>query len=127
MRIAIIVASFLPFLYYAAKDNHFHFHGRKVSFAEHVLHLAIGIALLIVFSHALYDRPSIMLAGLLLLLTAGALDEYVWHRNIPGAESDLHAKEHLALMTFVVMTLVVNWLDRHHWTLPPELQVLFSS
>lgn len=121
MRIAIVVASFLPFLYYAAKDNHFHFHGRKVSVTEHLLHLVIGLALLIVLSQAVIGNTSIMMAGLLLFLIAGALDEYVWHRDIPEVESDLHAKEHLALMIFVVVTLVVNWLESNHWQLPAEL------
>lgn len=127
MRVLIVIASFLPFLYYAAKDNSFHFRGRKVSATEHVLHLVIGVTLILVLSQAVAGNTLIMMVGLLLFLIAGAFDEYVWHRNIPDVESDLHAKEHLSLMIFVVVTLVVNWLERHHWTLPPELLEPFRN
>lgn len=124
MRIAIVIISFLPFLFYAAKDNAFHFRGRRVSLTEHLLHLVIGIALLIVLAQAVLGNTAFMMAGLLLFLVAGALDEYIWHRSIPEVETDLHAKEHLALMIFVVVTLVVNWLESHHWQLPVELKEL---
>ena len=126
MRIAIVIVSFLPFLFYAAKDNAFHFHGRKVSLTEHLLHFVIGLALLVVLTQAVLGNTSFMMVGLLLFLIAGALDEYIWHREIPEEETDLHAKEHLALMIFVVVTLVVNWLESHHWQLPVELQELVS-
>jgi hypothetical protein len=121
MRAGIVLIAFLPFLYYASKDNLYHFRGRRVSLAEHLLHAAIGVALLIVVSHAMMGNSGVMLLGLLFFVVAGGLDEYVWHRNIPEVESDLHAKEHLALLIFVVATLVVNWLDQHEWRLPPEL------
>ncbi len=71
MRIAIVLVSFLPFLYYAAKDNSFHFHGRQVSLTEHLLHLVIGLALLVVVTHAVLGNTSIMMIGLLLFLAAG--------------------------------------------------------
>ncbi len=124
MRIAIVIVSFLPFLFYAAKDNAFHFRGRRVSLTEHLLHLVIGIALLVVLTQAVLGNTSLMMVGLLLFLIAGALDEYIWHRRIPEEETDLHAKEHLALMIFVVVTLVVNWLESHQWQLPVELKEL---
>src|SRR5262245_37212371 len=120
MRPAIVILSFLPFLYYAIKDARFHFVGRRVSAAEHIIHLAIGLALAIVLAHAVMRNSGLMLVGLLLLVVAGGLDEYMWHRGIPEAETDLHAKEHLALLIFVVATLAVNWLEAHQWRLPPE-------
>ena len=47
MRAFILGVTFLPFLYYAAKDNAFHFKGRKVSRTEHILHAAIGLSLVV--------------------------------------------------------------------------------
>ncbi|KAA5541779.1 hypothetical protein FYK55_16335 [Roseiconus nitratireducens] len=126
MRIAILLLSFLPFLYYASKDNAFHFRGRRVTMAEHLLHLAIGVTLFLVFAQAVLGNLVLMTVALILFLIAGAVDEYVWHRGIPAEESDLHAKEHLALLIFVVVALVVDWLDGHQWTLPPELSGPFG-
>ena len=120
MRAAIVIIAFLPFLYYAIRDARFHFVGRRVTFAEHILHLAIGIALAIVLMQAIAGNSGIMLIGLLLLVLCGGMDEYIWHRNLPEAETNLHAKEHLALLIFVVATLAVNWLEDHQWRLPQE-------
>ncbi|HEY2253298.1 MAG TPA: hypothetical protein VGH74_19630, partial [Planctomycetaceae bacterium] len=108
------------FLYYATRDTLFHFRGRRVSPTEHILHLAIGITLFIAVSQAVAGNSGVMLSGLLLFVVAGGIDEYVWHRDIPEAESDLYAKEHLALLIFVVATLAVNWLDSHNWRLFEE-------
>jgi len=121
MRPAIVLIAFVPFLYYAIRDARFHFVGRKVTFAEHVIHLAIGLALAIVLVQAVRGNSGIMLGGLLLLVVAGGADEYIWHRGLPEAETDLHAKEHLALLIFVVATLVVNWLEAHDWRIPRDL------
>lgn len=121
MRIAIVLVSFLPFLYYATRDNLFHFRGRRVSLAEHLLHLAIGLALAIVLMQAVFGNLAFMTIGLLFFVMAGGLDEYIWHRGLPEEESDLHAKEHLALLIFIVATLVAHWLERHEWQVPPEL------
>ncbi len=121
MSVAIILLSFLPFLYYATKDNLFHFRGRQVSLAEHLLHLAIGIALAIVVVQAVAGTLTVMVFALMFFVVAGGLDEYIWHRGLPEEESDLHAKEHLALLIFIVVTLVVHWLDDHGWRLPDEV------
>lgn len=37
-----------------------------------------------------------------LFALAGAADEYGYHRDIPAEEHALHAKEHLALLLFVL-------------------------
>src|ERR1700722_5432240 len=87
MRAAIVLIAFLPFLYYALRDARFHFVGRKVTFAEHVIHLAIGFALAIVLIQAVMGNSGIMLVGLLLLVVAGSADEYIWHRGLPEAET----------------------------------------
>jgi hypothetical protein len=116
MRAVILIVSFLPFLYYAVKDNAFHFRGRKVSLTEHLLHAAIGLVLLILLSHALMGRHLVVLCALVLFAVAGAVDEYIFHRGIPAEESDLHAKEHLALLIFIVMSLATDWLQKNDWS-----------
>ena len=121
MRTGIVILSFLPFLYYATRDSFFHFYGRKVSLAEHLLHLVIGITLAVVLIQAVLGNSNIMLAALLIFAVTGSLDEYVWHRGLPEEESDLHAKEHLSLLIFVVVTLVVNWLESNQWQIPQEI------
>ena len=115
MRAAILALSFLPFLYYATKDNAFHFRGRKVSLTEHLLHAAIGLVLAIMFTHALMAHHLIVVGALVLFAIAGAVDEYIFHRDIPAEESDLHEKEHLALLIFIVISLAPDWLEKSHW------------
>ena len=83
MRAAILIFSFLPFLYYGAKDTAFHFKGRKVSLTEHLLHAAIGIVLGIMFTHALMAHHLVMLGALVLFAITGAVDEYIFHRLVP--------------------------------------------
>lgn len=124
MRAGIILFSFLPFAYYAAKDTVFHFRGRRVGLTEHILHLTIGISLAMVLGNAVVGRSSVMLVALVLLAITGAMDEYVWHRGIPETESDLHAKQHLALLIFVVVTLAVNWLESYDWQIIRALHSL---
>jgi uncharacterized membrane protein len=115
MRTALLVLTFLPFVYYAGKDAVFHLRGRKVSASENILHLALGLVLAMLFSLALAGRHAAMVGALILFVAAGALDEFVYHRHIPGEESDLHAKEHLALTVFLVTVLAFDWLQAHGW------------
>jgi hypothetical protein len=117
MRAAILVLSFLPFLFYATKDTLFHFRGRKVGISEHVIHAAIGVVLAILFSHALMAHHLVVLAALVLFVIVGGIDEYIYHRGIPGEESDLHAKEHLALLSFIVVSLATDWLQKNDWSI----------
>lgn len=109
MRTTILVLAFLPFVYYAIHDQIFHLRGRKVSVAENLLHLALGISLAMLFTQALASHYASMLGALVMFGVLGAIDEYIYHRDIPGEESDLHAKEHLALMLFLITTLAVDW------------------
>jgi len=121
MRAAILSVCFLPFVYYAVRDTAFHFRGRKVSLTEHILHAAIGVVLMMLFSNALMARHGVVLGSLVLFVVAGGADEYIFHRGIPAEESDLHAKEHLALLGFVVVSLATDWLERNHWSFKHSL------
>jgi hypothetical protein len=121
MRAAILSFFFLPFLYYAARDNVFHFRGRKVSFTEHLLHAAIGIVLAVMFAHALTAHHLVVVGAMVLFAIAGGVDEYIFHRDIPAVESDLHAKEHLALLIFIVISLATDWLEKNNWSLAQAL------
>ena len=127
MRAAILVLFFVPFLYYAAKDNMFHFRGRKVSRTEHLLHAAIGLVLVIMFSHALMAHHLVVLGALVIFAVAGAIDEYIFHRDIPAEESDLHAKEHLALLIFIVVSLATDWLEKNNWHVAQALAQLHRA
>jgi hypothetical protein len=127
MRAMILVFSFLPFLYYGAKDTAFHFRGRKVSVTEHILHAAIGLVLAIMFAHALKGNHWIVVDALVIFAGAGAVDEYIFHRDIPAEESDLHAKEHLALLIFIVVSLATDWLEKNNWNLMDALERLRSA
>jgi hypothetical protein len=127
LRAGILTCLLLPYLYYGYQDNVFHFRGRKVSLSEHLLHLAIGITVATAIGNAFAGQWTIMLVGLVLFMVAGAVDEYVFHHGLPELESDLHAKEHLGLMIFVVAAMVTEWLDNHNWQLAPLLDPLFRG
>ena len=124
MRAAILTTSLLPYLWYAWKDNAFHFHGRKVSLTEHLLHAAIGVSLAIMFGHAVAGNHGVVLGALVLFGIGGAIDEYIFHRDLPAVESDLHAKEHLALLIFVVISLATDWLQKNNWDVTAALSHL---
>jgi len=111
LRAVILSLTLAPYLYYAAKDGIFHFVGRKVSIVEHVLHLVIGILLTAAIACAFRGLAVRFMIGIASFLVAGGIDEFIYHRNLPGAESDLHAKEHLSLMIFIVATLGTIWLQ----------------
>lgn len=118
MKLAFLIATFLPFAYFGMKDNSFHFCGRKVSLTEHILHLAIGITQAMILIQAIRGDLTLMFIGLALLAVVGALDEYIFHWALPPEESDLHAKQHFALFIFVVVAVVTTYLERHQWRLP---------
>lgn len=122
MRAAILVLSFVPFLYYGGKDTMFHFRGRKVSATEHLLHLVLGLVLGVMFSQALMAHHGVVLVTMLLFVIVGGLDEYVFHRGIPAEESDLHAKEHLALLIFIIISMATAWLEKNDWNVSPVIE-----
>lgn len=104
----ILVVTLAPFLYYAIQDQRLHFSVRRVPLVENLVHLAIGLALVVTIASAFrFDLP--MLAGsAALFVSLGAVDEYLFHRHIPERESDVHAKEHFAILTFLVAAVCVS-------------------
>lgn len=111
MRTVLLAVALVPFVYFGARDQLFHTRGRAVGWSEHVLHLAIGVTLFMVVAQAFRRSYPSLLAALVLFIIVGGIDEFLFHRRIPGEESDLHAKQHLALMSWLVLALLTDWLS----------------
>ena len=99
----ILAAALAPFLYFAGRDFRLHLSARKVSAAEHILHLALGILLAGAIARAFLFRGRETAFAVVLFAIAGAADEFVFHRGLPAEEHDVHAKEHFALFIFVAV------------------------
>jgi hypothetical protein len=99
----ILALALLPFLYFAARDQILHLTVRRVPVAENILHGLLALLLAAVMVRAFqFDVPSVAV-GVLAFALAGAIDEFVFHRGLPSAEHDVHAKEHFALFLFVAV------------------------
>ena len=120
VRISLVLLAFLPFAWYAGRDAIFHFRGRQVSLPEHMLHLVIGLGIFVVLVQALLGSLLLLLVGLCVFLVGGCLDEFWYHQDLPIEETDLHAKEHMALLLFLGVSLFLQWLDAHAWRLPSD-------
>jgi hypothetical protein len=114
IRAALLTLFLVPYLYFGISDVLHHKHYRKVSFTERLLHVTLGIALTIIISHAYAGHFEVVVVGFLLFVAARALDEFVFHRGLPDAEIDLHAKTHFGFLIFVVGVIGANWLETHH-------------
>jgi len=117
LRTAILLACLMPYAYFGLSDNLFHFRHRNVTLLERLLHAAIVLSAFTLVPHALAGNSNVTLAGLLLFVTARTLDEFIFHRGVPGEEADVHAKTHLAFLLFVVAIMAVDWLEANHWRL----------
>ena len=112
MRVVVLCVAAAPFLWLAWRDNLFHLRGRKVPLVENLLHLLLGAALALTFSGAFSGRVTRLLFGLGGVAVGGALDEFVYHRQIPVEEHDLHAKEHFTLLVFVSVAFAFAWFGK---------------
>jgi hypothetical protein len=112
MRTVVLCAAAAPFLWFAWKDNLFHFRGRKVPGLENLLHVGLGLALALLFAGAFRAEMTRLFLGLGGVAVLGALDELVYHRGIPSEEHDLHAKEHFTLLLFVGAAFALAWYGR---------------
>ena len=109
---AILLTVFLaPYLYFGIRDVLHHQHHRKVSLTEQLLHITLGIALMIIISHAYAGHFEVVTAGFFLFVMARALDEFAFHQKLPPAEVDLHAETHFGFLIFVVGVMGTNWLE----------------
>ena len=100
---AILAAALLPFLYYAGRDFRLHLTERRVPLAESVLHLALAVPLIAALVLCFQFRVREAALAMAAFAVVGAADEYVFHRGIPAAEHDVHAKEHYALFVFLAV------------------------
>ena len=115
IRSLILTVALGPYLYYGTKDTLFHFRGRRVTLVEHLLHVGVAVAIVAAIASAYRGRTGSMIVGLLLFLLVGATDEYVYHRNLPEHETDLHAKGHMALLMFVIVSVATQWFAGQPW------------
>jgi hypothetical protein len=99
----ILAIALLPFLYFAGRDFRLHLTVRKVSGAENLLHLALGVMLAAVLARAFQFRGAETAFAVLLFAVFGAADEFAFHRQLPSEEHDVHAKEHFALFVFIAV------------------------
>jgi len=99
----VLALALLPFLYFAARDQVLHFTARRVSVAENLLHLALGVLLTVAITRAFLFRERSVAVTVLAFAVAGSVDEFVFHRGLPAVEHDVHAKEHFALFVFVAV------------------------
>jgi hypothetical protein len=111
IRVVLLSAALLPFVWFARKDNMYHFELRAVSRVEHLLHLALGLLLMVAIGGGIVDKTDYFVGGFALFGVFGAIDEYWFHRDIPIEEHSVHAKEHLGLLIFVLAVLGVDWLE----------------
>ena len=107
-RSLLLALGLAPFAWYAYQDNKMHFSLRRVSRAEHLLHLLLGLFLVAVIGAAFRGQTEGMVLALGGFCLLGAADEYGFHRDIPSEEHDCHAKEHFGLLVFVVVVLLLG-------------------
>lgn len=108
----LLTVSLAPYVYFGVRDVLHHKQHRRVSPAERVLHLTLGLTLAVVIPHAYQGHQDVVIPGLALFVTARLVDEFAFHRGLPGAEVDLHAKTHFGFLTFVVGLMGVTWLQK---------------
>jgi hydrogenase-4 membrane subunit HyfE len=107
----VIAAALVPFLVYGGRDNRMHFKLRKVSVGEHAIHAVLFIAL-VVLCIGVFRRDHVhVLFALAAFVPPALVDELVFHRGIPSEEHDVHAKEHLLLLVFLVVGALVGALE----------------
>jgi hypothetical protein len=107
---ALLGAALLPFLWFALRDQLLHLRVRKVTAGENALHAVMFVLMMIIIGRAFLFQAGVVFAVLPLFLVFGGVDEYVFHRRIPEAEHDMHAKGHFALLCFVAVFGALVWV-----------------
>jgi hypothetical protein len=104
----LLAVALAPYLWLAWKDNALHFKARKVPPLEHVTHVGVVLALVVGISAVFRRDIDHMLLGAAAFLPPALADEWLFHREIPAEEHDVHAKQHLMLFAFAILaTLIV--------------------
>jgi hypothetical protein len=103
VRALVLTLLLAPFAILAAKDFVFHRRERRPSVPEELVHLVLGGLQVAVVVQAYRADLRRLLAASVLVGLVGCVDEFAFHRGLPAAESDLHAKAHLALFAFVAV------------------------
>lgn len=106
----LLIIALLPYLYFSVIDNAYHFKLRGVSTFEHAIHLLIFITIGFVIYSAFANDLITFIVALALFAIFGSLDEFLFHKNLPEKESNIHAKAHWSLFIFVIVVLMI-----HHW------------
>lgn len=115
MRLLLLALALVPFVVFAARDAKAHVTYRKPGVVENVLHVGLGLAELALVFATFTAKLSWELGALGAVALLGGVDELVFHRELPAAESDLHAKAHFALFVFVAVALGLNHAPVSPW------------
>ena len=114
LRAVLLTFCLAPYVYFGIRDVLHHKHHRRVSLTERLLHLTLGLTLTIVIPHAYLGHINVVIPGIVLFVTARVFDEFIFHRNLAAAETDLHAKTHFGFLIFVVGVMGTSWLQANH-------------
>jgi hypothetical protein len=109
-RAVLLTVCLVPYLYFGIRDVLHHKEHRPLPFGEHILHLALTIAMTIIVPHAYLGHFDIVIPGVVLFVVARSLDEFIFHRGLAVAEVDLHAKTHFGFLIFVVGIMATSFM-----------------
>ena len=116
IRAALLTLFLLPYASFGLRDNLYHAGHRRVPWPERLAHAAIVLALFTVVPQAYLGNKPLVVVGLVVFVAARALDEYAFHRGLPARESALHARTHLAFLTYVVTIMAADWAEANGWS-----------
>ena len=108
----VLVAALVPYLVFSGRDNRYHFSLRKVTKAEHFIHV-VTLLTVLALCIGVFRRDLVQsLIALALFVPPALVDELVFHRDLPSEEHDVHAKAHLMLFVFVIAGAVVGAVEK---------------
>lgn len=110
MSTLIFIFALLPYLYFSFLDNSYHLKLRTVRLPEHLIHFFIFISVSTVIYNAFTLQFVKFYIALGFYVLFGSLDEFLFHKNLPEKESDVHAKAHWSGLIFIsVVILTQHW------------------
>src|SRR5688500_14563292 len=108
MREAALLLGLLPWLWFGGSDLLFHFRARKPGLLETFVHIGIGFFQVGFVAAAFLGSMGWVCLWFTLLSLFGAIDEYIFHHDLPVREVDLHAKAHFALLIFASVAVLLT-------------------